>query len=107
MTLDTALSDPTEARAYHYYEAVKSLNELLDADALCSDKHGWDDVFVLLRQVASRRKAEVITATLNDLRSAMTRAATQQTIADGWTDPADADARNKDAEIQQFLAEDR
>ena len=99
MTINEVLTDPKERRFHAYAEARAALMDLLDADAECADSTGWAEVFTLLRVTAKRRNAAVVEHYLDEQRSGMTRVATQQAIADTWTAPADADARNKDARL--------
>lgn len=74
-----------------YFDARRAIERLLDVDP-----KGWENVFVMLRRIASDRKAVVMEAELATLRPSTDRAATQQSIADQWTDHADAMDRIRD-----------
>lgn len=58
-----------QGRTYH--EAKQAIADLIDAS-------GWEDVFVLLRTLASDRHAEAIVSLFENGRLAMTVAARKQ-----------------------------
>jgi len=74
-----------------YFDARRAIERLLDVDP-----KGWENVFVMLRRIASDRKAVVMEAELAAQRSATDRATTQQAIADSWSGHADALDRIRD-----------
>lgn len=74
-----------------YFDARIAIQHLLDVDP-----KGWENLLVAIRRIARTREATVIEAELENCRAALTRSATQQDIANQWTDHADAMDRIRD-----------
>ncbi|MDQ6720112.1 MAG: hypothetical protein M3003_04870 [Candidatus Dormibacteraeota bacterium] len=92
--INTVLADPKERTAHAYFEASVAVNELLDVS-----ERGWDDLMVLIRQTAKKRRAMVMEDALEVVRPVLTRASNQQDTSDKWTGKPAPEDREIDANI--------